>query len=176
MSQRVLLCTFIYLCAFNNLHQSMYTAFTSVLCIKITLLQQESLFPKKRIFRKSRPRLCRSAWVCSSSRRWNTRWRWGCPWSTCPCVGRGGSWDWCVCWSRGCRCDTWRATSHCARTCATWGRRASGTTWSTAGTCEASPENTKRKKTSEKVQNGFQSLWNFTLSIIFVPKFQYFHL
>lgn len=115
---------------------------------KINLLQQNFNF-----FRKSRRRLCRSAWVCSSSRQWNTSWRWGCPWSTCPCVGRGGSWDWCVCWSRDCRCDTWRATSRCAHTCATWGRRASGTTWSTAGTCGASPENTDWKRKRQKMFN-----------------------
>lgn len=123
----------------------MYTAFTSVLCIKLICYNKISIF-----FRKSQRRLCRSAWVCSSSRRWNTSWRWGCPWSTCPCVGRGGSWDWCVCWSRDCRCDTWRATSRCAHTCATWGRRASGTTWSTAGTCAASPENTNWKENVRK--------------------------
>lgn len=56
------------------------------------------------------------------------------------CVGKGGSSDSCAWRSHANRCDTWRATSRCARTCAIWGRRASGTISSIGCICAVFPE------------------------------------
>jgi len=57
------------------------------------------------------------------------------------CAGTSDFSNSCVCWILCYKCDTWKATIRCARTCEISDRLVSETTWRTVCTCAVSPAN-----------------------------------